>query len=116
MFSFAARAKQSPSGRPAVEVPIAGKAELWYRELRRAARQCMRDERDGHTLQTTALINEFYLRLPDLQGIDWQGRVHFFAICARQMRRILIDMAPCAKNSVGTLQKERFLSEWAVAT
>lgn len=64
-----------------------------YRELRRAARQCMRNERDGHTLQTTALINELYLRLPDLQGIDWQGRAHFFAICARQMRRILIDMA-----------------------
>ena len=64
-----------------------------YRELRRAARQCMRKERDGHTLQTTALVNELYLRLPDLQDIDWQGRAHFYAICARQMRRILIDMA-----------------------
>ena len=53
----------------------------------------MRKERNGHTLQTTALINELYLRLPDLQDIDWQGRAHFFAICARQMRRILIDMA-----------------------
>jgi len=64
-----------------------------YRELRQAARQCMRNEREGHTLQTTALINELYLRLPDLQEIDWQDRAHFFAICARQMRRILIDMA-----------------------
>jgi RNA polymerase sigma-70 factor (ECF subfamily) len=64
-----------------------------YRELQRAARLCMRNEREGHTLQTTALINELYLRLPDLQEIDWQGRAHFFAICARQMRRILIDMA-----------------------
>jgi RNA polymerase sigma factor (TIGR02999 family) len=64
-----------------------------YRELHRAARQCMRKERDGHTLQTTALINELYLRLSDLQAIDWQSRAHFFAICARQMRRILIDMA-----------------------
>ncbi len=64
-----------------------------YRELQRAARLCMRNEREGHTLQTTALINELYLRLPDLQDIDWQGRAHFFAICARQMRRILIDMA-----------------------
>jgi len=64
-----------------------------YSELHRAARQAMRNERDGHTLQTTALINELYLRLPDLQDIDWQGRTHFFAICARQMRRILIDMA-----------------------
>lgn len=53
----------------------------------------MRNERNGHTLQTTALINELYLRLPDLQEIDWQDRAHFFAICARQMRRILIDMA-----------------------
>ena len=64
-----------------------------YRELHRAAQQCMRHERDGHTLQTTALINELYLRLPDLQEIEWQDRAHFFAICARQMRRILIDMA-----------------------
>ena len=64
-----------------------------YRELKRAARHCMRNERAGHTLQTTALINELYLRLPDLQEIDWQGRAHFFAICARQMRRILIDLA-----------------------
>ena len=64
-----------------------------YRELQRAARQCMRNEREGHTLQTTALINELYLRLPDLRDIDWEGRAHFFAVCARQMRRILIDMA-----------------------
>jgi hypothetical protein len=49
-----------------------------YRELHRAARQCMRHERDGHTLQTTALINELYLRLPDLQGIDWAGSGTFF--------------------------------------
>src|SRR5262249_53930247 len=54
-----------------------------YRELHRAAQQCMRNEREGHTLQTTALINELYLRLSDLQDIDWQGRAHFFAICAR---------------------------------
>lgn len=64
-----------------------------YRELHRAARQCMRKERDGHTLQTTALINELYLRLGDLQAIDFQSRAHFFAVCARQMRRILIDIA-----------------------
>jgi RNA polymerase sigma factor (TIGR02999 family) len=64
-----------------------------YRELHRAAQQAMRHERDGHTLQTTALINELYLRFADLQAIDWQSRAHFFAICARQMRRILVDMA-----------------------
>jgi RNA polymerase sigma factor (TIGR02999 family) len=64
-----------------------------YRELRRAARHCMSRERNGHTLQTTALINELYLRLCDLKLIDWQNRAHFFALCARQMRRILTDQA-----------------------
>ena len=64
-----------------------------YRELHRAAKGCMRAERDGHTLQTTALINELYLRLTDLKEIDWQNRAHFFALCARQMRRILTDQA-----------------------
>jgi RNA polymerase sigma factor (TIGR02999 family) len=64
-----------------------------YRELHRAAKGCMRSERNGHTLQTTALINELYLRLTVLQEIDWQNRAHFFAVCARQMRRILTDQA-----------------------
>jgi len=64
-----------------------------YRELHRAARGCMARERGGHTLQTTALINELYLRLFDLKLIDWQNRAHFFALCARQMRRILTDQA-----------------------
>ena len=64
-----------------------------YRELHRAARRCMSRERDDHTLQTTALINELYLRLSDLKPIDWQNRAHFFALCARQMRRILTDQA-----------------------
>ena len=64
-----------------------------YRELHKAATRCMRSERADHTLQTTALINELYLRLTALQGIDWQNRAHFFAVCARQMRRILTDQA-----------------------
>lgn len=64
-----------------------------YRELHQSARRCMARERDGHTLQTTALINELYLRLSDLKLIDWQNRTHFFALCARQMRRILTDQA-----------------------
>src|SRR5579859_4959983 len=64
-----------------------------YRELHRAAKGCMARERHGHTLQTTALINELYLRLSDLKLIDWQNRAHFFALCARQMRRILTDQA-----------------------
>ncbi|MGO9401986.1 MAG: sigma-70 family RNA polymerase sigma factor [Terriglobales bacterium] len=64
-----------------------------YRELHRAAQRCMAGEREGHTLQTTELINELYLRLSDLKLIDWQSRAHFFALCARQMRRILTDQA-----------------------
>src|SRR5208337_2281299 len=62
-------------------------------ELREAAKRHMARERDGHTLQTTALINEVYLRLVDLNGVSWQDRAHFFAICARLMRRILTDYA-----------------------
>ena len=64
-----------------------------YRELHRAAKRCMARENDGHTLQTTALINELYLRLADLKPVDWQNRAHFFALCARQMRRIMTDQA-----------------------
>jgi RNA polymerase sigma-70 factor (ECF subfamily) len=64
-----------------------------YRELHRAARSCMRGERDGHTLQTTALINELYMRFSAFKEVDWQNRSHFFALCARQMRRILADQA-----------------------
>ena len=59
-----------------------------YRELRKAAKLGLRRERIGHSLQTTALINELYLRLDKLQEINWQDRAHFFAVCARQMRRI----------------------------
>jgi RNA polymerase sigma-70 factor (ECF subfamily) len=66
---------------------------LVYQELHRAARRYMAGERSGHTLQTTALINEAYLRLVDVRQINWQNRVHFLAICARLMRRILTDFA-----------------------
>jgi len=64
-----------------------------YRELHKAARLSMSRERVGHSLQPTALINELYLRLGDLRPVDWQNRAHFFALCARQMRRILTDLA-----------------------
>ena len=66
---------------------------LVYDELRKAAKRHMARERDGHTLQTTALINEVYLRLVNLDDVSWQDRAHFFAICARLMRRILTDYA-----------------------
>ncbi|MGB9234056.1 MAG: sigma-70 family RNA polymerase sigma factor [Terriglobales bacterium] len=66
---------------------------LVYSELRKAAKHRMARERVDHTLQTTALINEVYVRLVDLEGVGWQDRAHFFAICARLMRRILTDYA-----------------------
>ena len=62
-------------------------------ELRRLARRLMRGERGNHTLQTTALVNEAYLRLVDLNRVRWQDRAHFFAMSARLMRRILVDHA-----------------------
>jgi RNA polymerase sigma factor (TIGR02999 family) len=66
---------------------------LVYEELRRLARSYMRGERKGHTLQTTALINEAYVRMVDQRNVHWQNRSHFFAISAQIMRRILVDHA-----------------------
>ena len=66
---------------------------LVYERLHAAARRCMAGERPGHTLQTTALINETYLRLVDIRKVKWQDRAHFLAVCAQLMRRILIDFA-----------------------
>jgi RNA polymerase sigma factor (TIGR02999 family) len=66
---------------------------LVYAELRRLARGYMFGERPGHTLQTTALINEAYLRLIDWKNVRWQGRAHFFGVAAQVMRRILVDFA-----------------------
>jgi len=70
-----------------------------HAELHRIARQHMIRERQGHTLQTSALINEAYLRLGGYQGVRWQNRAHFFAIAAQLMRRILVDHAR-ARNSI----------------
>ena len=66
---------------------------LIEQELHRIAHQFMNRESPGHTLQTTALVNEAYLRLIDQNSVRWQNRAHFFAIAARTMRRILIDYA-----------------------
>jgi RNA polymerase sigma factor (TIGR02999 family) len=68
-------------------------APIVYEELRRMARGHMRHERAGHTLQTTAVVNELYLRLVDVRNVDWQHRAQFFAISAQIMRRILVDAA-----------------------
>jgi len=72
---------------------------LVYDELRRLARYYMRRERAGATLQTTALVNEAYMRLVDQKNVQWQNRAHFFAISAQLMRRILIDRARKRYNS-----------------
>jgi RNA polymerase sigma factor (TIGR02999 family) len=66
---------------------------LVHDELHRLARRQMRNERVGHTLQTTAVVNEAYLRLVDLTRVRWQDRAHFFAMAARLMRHILVDYA-----------------------
>ena len=79
-------------------------APVIYDELRRIARRYMRNERAGNTLQTTALVNEVYLRLVDVKNVDWQHRAQFFAISAKMMRRILVDAARargCGKRGGG---------------
>jgi RNA polymerase sigma factor (TIGR02999 family) len=66
---------------------------LVYEELRRMAHRYMRGERPGHSLQTTDLIDETWQQFPELQGINWQNRAHFYAVSAIAMRRILVDHA-----------------------
>jgi RNA polymerase sigma factor (TIGR02999 family) len=66
---------------------------LVYAELHQQARRYLRGERPGHTLNTTALVNEVYLRLIDASQVRWQNRAHFFAVAARLMRRVLVDFA-----------------------
>jgi hypothetical protein len=64
-----------------------------YPELRKIAQRCLSGERPQHTIQATALVNEAYLRLVDIQQMQWQNRAHFFAVSASIMRRILVDDA-----------------------
>jgi RNA polymerase sigma factor (TIGR02999 family) len=80
---------------------------LIYDELHRQAAHYLRRERQDHTLQTTALINEAYLKLIDQREVNWESRTHFFAIAAQSMRRILIDYAKAkhrAKRGGGDIQ------------
>ncbi|MDQ3252960.1 MAG: sigma-70 family RNA polymerase sigma factor [Acidobacteriota bacterium] len=82
-------------------------APLVYDELRRLARRHMAGERRGHTLQTTALVNEAYLRLVNWREVRWQNRAHFFAVSAQMMRHILVDFARSRsyqKRGAGALQ------------
>jgi RNA polymerase sigma factor (TIGR02999 family) len=69
-----------------------------YEELRRQAARYLRKERPGHTLETTALIHEAYVRLVDQRHVQWQNRAHFFGIAAQLMRRILVDHARTKKR------------------
>jgi RNA polymerase sigma-70 factor, ECF subfamily len=71
---------------------------LVYAELHRLAKRYMGRENAGHTLQTSALVNEAYMRLVDAHGVRWQNRAHFFAVSAQIMRRILVDFARARQN------------------
>src|SRR5229473_546215 len=70
-----------------------GLTPIVHEELRRLAHYYMERERPGHTLQTTALVNEAYMRLVDYKRMQWQDRAHFFAVAAQLMRRILVEHA-----------------------
>lgn len=71
---------------------------LVHGELRRIAKRHMAGERPDHMLQTTALVNEAYLKLIDIRRVQWQDRAHFFAVAARLMRRVLVDFARAERN------------------
>src|SRR5213080_4681128 len=90
---------------------------LVYEELRRLAHHFMEGQRSDHTLQTTALVNEAYLRLADQTNPSWQDRAHFFAVAARAMRQILVNYAKsyrAKKRGGGALKIE--LDEAAIAS
>jgi RNA polymerase sigma factor (TIGR02999 family) len=87
---------------------------LVHAELHRLARRQMTGERRDHTLQTSALVNEAYLRLIDLSRVRWQDRAHFFAMSARLMRRILVDHARSRKSIKRNFGSERAAFEEAL--
>ncbi len=90
---------------------------LVYEELHRIAHQYMTRERPDNTLQTTALINEAYVRLLDLSAVSWQDRAHFFAVCAQVMRRILTDFARARQRQKrGAGARHVFLEETLVVS
>jgi RNA polymerase sigma factor (TIGR02999 family) len=89
------------------EEALARAVKLVYPELREIARRCLNRERVDHTIQATAPVHEAYMRLVDIHHVQWQDRVHFFAVGARVMRRVLVDYArarDCAKR-VGALRR-----------
>src|SRR6478735_8863526 len=99
------------------DAALAELTPLVYDELRRIAHRHMGGQRPDHTLQTTALINEVYLRLADQTNPRWQNRAHFFAVAARSMRRILVSYARgqrSQKRGAGALKME--LDEAAIVS
>jgi RNA polymerase sigma factor (TIGR02999 family) len=91
---------------------------LVHDELRRLAHRHMAGERPNHLLQATALVNEVYLRLVDIQRVQWQDRANFFAMAARLMRRVLVDFARAQRNQKrgGGLQRVTFDRDLPVAS
>lgn len=87
-----------------------------YEELRRLAHYYMNRERPGHVLQTTALVNEAYMRLVDYKRMQWQDRAHFFAVAARVMRRILVDHARSHNTKRGAGVQHVALEDVAVVS
>ena len=100
--------KPSQPGVPSADTDVSALLRAWsdgdqdalqaltpmvYAELRRLARNYVKRERNGNSLQTTALVNEAYIRLVDYKRMRWQNRAHFFAVSAQVMRRILVDRA-----------------------
>ena len=89
---------------------------LVYDEIRRIAHRYMQREREGHTLQTTALVNEAYLRLAGQQQINWQNRAHFFAVTAQVMRHVLVDHARRRQYVKHGGEAQRIVFDEALAT
>jgi RNA polymerase sigma factor (TIGR02999 family) len=93
-----------------------GLTPIVYAELRRLAHRYMKRERADHTLQTSALVNEAYLRLVGYKRVEWQNRAHFFAVAAQMMRRILVDHARRHKVKRGEGAPHVSLEEAAVVS
>jgi RNA polymerase sigma factor (TIGR02999 family) len=93
-----------------------GLTPIVYKKLRRLAHKYMRGERPGHTLQTTALVNEAYMRLVDYKRMTWQDRAHFFAVAAQVMRRILVDHARSQNTKRGAGVEHVTLDDVAVVS
>ena len=90
---------------------------LVYQELHRLAARYMRKESPGHTLQTSALVNEAYLKLVDQKNVRWQNRAHFFGVAAQLMRRILVDHARThARVKRGAGDQKLSLDETAIVS